>query len=190
MGTSLSDVPGESALLALIAAQPERMRLLRAVRDHGPEGAWIAAGFVRNAVWDSLHGYGEPTPFSDIDVLYFAADSLAPEADNAWERRLLDVCPDQPWSVRNQARMHLRNGDSPYRDCADAMRHWPEVCTAVALRMRGDSLELLAPLGVEDLWRLSVQPTEHFRGKPHIYRERLAAKHWPERWPKLHIAFL
>jgi hypothetical protein len=67
------------------------------------------------------------------------------------------------------------------------MRHWPEVCTAVAVRLREESLELLAPLGSEDLWALRVRPTEHFRAKPHLYRERLAAKNWPARWPKLRI---
>lgn len=187
MGAGLSPLPGESELLALIAGQPERLHLLRVVRDHGPQGAWIAAGFVRNAVWDALHGYGEPTPLSDIDVLHFSADNLDPEADYAWERRLLEVCPDAPWSVRNQARMHLRNADSPYRDCADAMGHWPEVCTAVAVRLSGEFLELLAPLGIDHLWALRVRPSEHFRAKPHIYRERLAAKNWPARWPKLRI---
>ncbi|MDU4251099.1 nucleotidyltransferase family protein [Pseudomonas sp.] len=180
-------MPGESALLALIAGQPERLHLLRVVRDHGPEGAWIAAGFVRNAVWDALHGYIEPTPLSDIDVLYFASDNREPEADHAWERRLLEVCPEVPWSVRNQARMHLRNADRPYRDCADAMCHWPEICTAVAVRLCSESLELLAPLGIDDIWALRVRPTEHFRAKPDIYRERIAAKNWPARWPKLRI---
>ncbi|MBB4865227.1 hypothetical protein HNP46_004107 [Pseudomonas nitritireducens] len=183
-------MPGESELLALIAGQAERLHLLRVVRDHGPSGAWVAAGFVRNAVWDALHGHDEPTPLSDIDVLYFEAECLEPEADYAWERKLLEVCPDAPWSVRNQARMHVRNGDSPYRECADAMCHWPEVCTAVALRLRGDSLELLAPLGISDILEQRVRPTEHFRAKPHIYRERIAAKNWQARWPKLRIESL
>ncbi|WP_447755934.1 nucleotidyltransferase family protein [Pseudomonas nicosulfuronedens] len=166
------------------------MQLLRTVRDHGPEGAWIAAGFVRNAVWDALHGYSEPTPLSDIDVLYFDTSCLDAEADFAWEQRLQEVCPDVPWSVRNQARMHLRNSDSPYRNCGGAMCRWPEVCTAVAVRLRDESLELLAPLGIDDLWGLQVQPTEHFRAKPHIYRERIAAKNWLARWPKLRIESL
>lgn len=189
MGAGLSPLPGESELLALIAGQPERLHLLRVVRDRGPEGAWIAAGFVRNAVWDALHDYREATPLSDIDVLYFSADRLEPEADGACERKLLEACPDAPWSVRNQARMHLRNADPPYRDCADAMCHWPEVCTAVAVRLRGESLELLAPLGVDDIWALRVRPTGHFRARPHIYRERIAAKNWPARWPKLKIEY-
>lgn len=178
---------GEAGILALIAAQPERMSWLRAVRDHGPEGAWIGAGFVRNAVWDALHGYAEATPLVDVDVLYFVADDLAAETDEAWERHLREACPGAPWSVRNQARMHLRNGDSAYSDCGDAMRHWPETCTAVALRLCGERLELLAPLGIDDLLELRVRPTERFRAKPHLYLERLAAKNWPARWPKLRV---
>lgn len=190
MGAGLTALRGESGLLALIAAQPERMRLLRAVRDFGPTSAWVAAGVVRNAVWDALHGHAESTPLSDVDVLYFAADCIVPEADIEWERRLRDACPDVPWSVRNQARMHLRNGDAPYRDCGEAMRHWPEVCTAVALRLQDERLELLAPLGVDDLLDLRVRPTERFRAKPEIYRERLAAKHWLARWPNLQVEHL
>ncbi|MFV3306558.1 nucleotidyltransferase family protein [Pseudomonas sp. NY15181] len=174
-------------ILALIAAQPERMRLLRGVRDHGPADACIGAGFVRNAVWDALHGHVEATPLADVDVLYFAEDCRQSEADEAWEHRLRAACPGVPWSVRNQARMHLRNGDAPYRDCADAMRHWPEVCTAVAVRLSGDQLELLAPLGVDDLLNLRVRPTERFRSKPDIYHERQSAKNWLQRWPRLRI---
>ncbi len=44
-------------ILALVAADAWRMGLLRALREVGPEDAWIGAGFVRNAVWDRLHGY-------------------------------------------------------------------------------------------------------------------------------------
>lgn len=186
----MTGLDGPADILALIAAQPERLRLLTHVRDVGPPDAWIGAGFVRNAVWDAAHGHAQVTPLADVDVLYFAADCLDAEADETWERRLRKACPGVPWSVRNQARMHLRNGDAGYRDCADAMRHWPEVCTAVAVRLRGDGLELLAPLGVDDLLDLRVRPTERFRAKPERYRERLAAKNWLTRWPKLRIEHL
>lgn len=186
----MTGVNAAADILTLIAVQPERMRLLRTVRDFGPADAWVGAGFVRNAVWDALHGHAEATPLVDVDVLYFGADRLAPEVDADWERRLRDACPAVPWSVRNQARMHLRNGDAPYRDCGDAMRHWPEVCTAVALRLQGERLELLAPVGIDDLLELRVRPTERFRAKPDIYRERLTAKNWLARWPNLRIEHL
>ncbi|MBF3222218.1 hypothetical protein HKW74_22440, partial [Pseudomonas aeruginosa] len=95
---------------------------------------------------------------------------------------------EAPWSVKNQARMHLRNGDRPYRDCADALCHWAETCTAVALRLVGERLELLAPLGVDDLLALKVRPTAHFAGKPEVYRRRLREKNWTARWPLLDIS--
>jgi hypothetical protein len=174
-------------LLALLAADPERMRLLRALRDECQAQAWIGAGFVRNLAWDALHGHAEPTPLADVDVLYFAPEQLAAEADARIERALRRRCADVPWSVRNQARMHLRNGDRAYRDLADALCHWPEVCTALAVRLRGDALELLAPLGIDDLLALRVRPTEHFRGKPEVYRQRLLDKAWQRRWPLLRI---
>lgn len=174
-------------ILALLASDPERMRLLRAVQAHGPRQAWIGAGFVRNAVWDALHGHAAPTPLADIDVLYFAAQCRQAERDAAYERCLGEACPQVPWSVRNQARMHLRNGDRPYRDCADALCHWPEVCTAVAVRLRGDVLELLAPLGLEDLLQLRVRPSERFLGKLPLYRQRLREKDWLRRWPLLRL---
>ncbi len=36
-------------ILALFAADSSRLHLLRVLREVGPEGAWIGAGFVRNA---------------------------------------------------------------------------------------------------------------------------------------------
>lgn len=174
-------------ILALIAADSSRLHLLRVLREVGPEGAWIGAGFVRNAVWDHLHGYGEATPLADIDVLHFAPRALDPQADADFEAALRRRC-EAPWSVKNQARMHLRNGDRPYRDCADALCHWAETCTAVALRLVGERLELLAPLGVDDLLALKVRPTAHFAGKPEVYRRRLREKNWTARWPLLDIS--
>lgn len=174
-------------IVDLLTRDPDRMHLLRTVLEHGPAAAWIGAGFVRNAVWDALHGYTAATPLADVDVLYFDPLQLAATPDLAWEERLRQVCPHVPWSVRNQARMHVRNGDPAYADVANALRHWPEVCTAVAVRLSGEQLELLAPLGVEDLLQLRVRPTVHFLGKLELYRQRVREKDWLRRWPLLRI---
>jgi uncharacterized protein len=94
---------------------------------------------------------------------------------------------DLPWSVKNQARMHVRNGDRPYRSSVDAMFHWPETATAIALKLHDDdALELAAPFGVDDLLAMVVRPTPHFRAhRLDTYRERQRAKNWPTRWPSL-----
>ncbi len=175
-------------ILALIAADSSRLHRLRVLREVGQRAPGSAQASVRNLVWDHLRGYtAKATPLADIDVLHFAPRAHDPQADADFEAALRRRC-EAPWSVKNQARMHLRNGDRPYRDCADALCHWAETCTAVALRLVGERLELLAPLGVDDLLALKVRPTAHFAGKPEVYRRRLREKNWTARWPLLDIS--
>jgi hypothetical protein len=181
----------DSDILALVAADAWMMAALGAVAGLGLPDAWIGAGFLRGAVWDRLHGYGSRTPLDDIDVVYFDPETLDPAAELALETRLGGLLPGLPWEVRNQARMHLRNGDAPYRSSADALAHWLETPTAVALRLNdGGDLELLAPLGTEDLLDLVVRPTPHARMHEHrlaAYRERVTRKNWPAKWPKMRV---
>ncbi len=154
--TCLTD---DSDILALVAADTWRMAALTAVAGLGLPDCWIGAGFARGAVWDRLHGYTERTPLDDIDVVYFDPETRNPAAEASLERRLGEDLPGLPWEVRNQARMHLRNGDPPYCSSADALAHWLETPTAVALRLNhGGELELLAPLGTADLLDLVVRP--------------------------------
>ena len=163
------------------------MAMLRAVEALHLPDAWIGAGFVRNAVWDVLH---RRTPdvegLADIDVVYFDTIDISPERECAIEQTL----GGGAWSVRNQACMHLRNGDAPYRDTADAVAHWLETATAVAVRTRKGVVELLAPYGVEDLLGLVVRPTPIAAARPEKmdqFRQRAQEKRWMERWPKLRL---
>ena len=113
------------------------------------------------------------TPLNDIDVIFFDPADVRVERETATERRLLSVAPGPLWSVKNQARMHIRNGDDPYRDTSHALTCWCETPTAIAARSIGGLIELIAPLGVEDLLALVVRPTPHFASKMHVYRERV-----------------
>jgi uncharacterized protein len=163
-------------------------RLLDAVDSIPLPDCWIGAGLIRNAIWDELHGScSGATPDADVDVVYFdAADTRGPR-DATIEARLIERAPETKWSVHNQARMHLRNGDSPYLDLEDAMRHWPETATAIAARRREARVELLAPFGIADLVDLIVRPTPSFALKIDAYRVRILAKNWKARWPRLTI---
>jgi hypothetical protein len=171
-----------------IAHNPRMMRCLSVLATHGPAGAWIGAGFVRNAVWDHLSGQNtEALPLADLDVVFHEPFNLAAEQDAAFEGALRTAAPYLPWSVRNQARMHERNGHRPYRDVADALTHWPETATAIAARLRPKGVEILAPFGVADVLGMILRPTPAFRTKPEVVRARLEAKGWRARWPKLHV---
>jgi hypothetical protein len=181
----------DTGILALVAADAWMMAALGALAGLGLPDAWIGAGFLRGAVWDRLHGYASRTPLDDIDVVYFDPEATDSAAEAALERRLERRLPGLPWEVKNQARMHLRNGDAPYRDSAEALTHWLETPTAVALRLNQAGVpELLAPLGTGDLLGLIVRPTPHARAHKHrlaAYRERLARKNWPAKWPRLRV---
>ena len=159
-----------------IAACPERRACLEAVAALDLPDGWIGAGFLRNPVWDRLHDFAAPTPLNDIDVVYFDPEDPTVERDAALEARLRDLLPGRPWSVRNQARMHHRNGDRPYRSTADALTYWLETPTALAMRRAtGGGLELLAPFGLGDLYRLEMRPTPHARAhRLSAYQARLA----------------
>lgn len=174
---------------AIIAADPLRRRLLRQVRALGLGDCWIGAGFVRNAVWDHLHGRACSPLDSDVDVIWFDHRRCSAELDRQLEQVLLAVHPGVKWSVKNQARMHLKNDDSPYESSADAMTHWPETATAVAVRLTADdTCEVCAPLGLDDLLQLVIRPTAGFVGdKRPIFLERLGSKHWQGKWPLLRL---
>ncbi|MFT5236225.1 MAG: hypothetical protein ACI90A_001594, partial [Shewanella sp.] len=120
----------EELLITWIGQDPLRIRALQLVNAlHLPQG-FIAAGFVRNLVWDKLHDVVQSKPLADIDVIYFNPNDISTAADKAFERQLRQLAPELPWSVKNQARMHIRNGDDPYLSSLDAMGYWPEQETA------------------------------------------------------------
>jgi hypothetical protein len=171
-------------IAAFIASQPSLVAPLEAVASLELSDCWIGAGFVRNAVWDALHAGFDGLIIGDVDVVYFDSNHTV-EDENTMEARLRDAMPNLDWSVKNQSRMHLRNGDAPYANTSDAMMHWPEVCTAIGARSCASNIELIAPFGVDDLVELRVRPTPAFGEKLDIYRKRLASKRWHERWPQL-----
>ncbi|HSC80630.1 MAG TPA: nucleotidyltransferase family protein, partial [Chitinolyticbacter sp.] len=88
-----------------------------------PDG-WIVAGFLRNLIWD--HRFGTRTGLNDVDVVYFDALDLGRARERQIEVLLAATVPQVCWQVRNQARMHLRHGHAPYRDCLDAVSRYPE----------------------------------------------------------------
>jgi len=171
-----------------IEAQPSMTATLAHLADLALPDSWIGAGFVRDAVWDTLHDRAWTPGAGDVDVLYFDPGGIRLEDERAIEARLRLIDPTQPWSVKNQARMHRRNGDAPYADCLDAIAHWLETCTAVAARLVDGRVELLAPYGVDDLLNLVLRPTDAGRRKPEAYAARSRDKRWRARWPSLREA--
>jgi uncharacterized protein len=174
--TILADDPWRSAVLAMVAA----LRL--------PD-CWVGAGFIRNAVWDYLHDRPPSRHTGDVDVVWFCVERMRPEDDREVEAALRALDPAVDWSVKNQARMHLRSGDAPYASAIEAIGHWPETATAVAARQTAEgSFEIAAPFGLGDLFDLILRPTPSFAGeKRRVYLDRIESKRWLTIWPRLRI---
>lgn len=174
----------DERLKAILRRAPLRMQALEIVRALALPDWAIGAGFIRAAVWDELSGFTAASAVDDIDVLYFNPLDRGAERDATIEQRLRDIDPTLPWSVRNQARMHIRNGDAPYRSTEDALRYWLETPTCVAVRLDAeDRFEILAPYGLEDLFAMAIRPTPRGRVRRQEYVARLTGKRWLERWP-------
>ncbi len=165
----------------LIQADHWRMRALHALAQLDLPDGLIAAGFVRNLVWDDIHGY-QHSPLNDVDVIYF--DATGEVSATGTEQRLHRLVPDVNWEVKNQAQMHHRNHDRPYHSCSDAMRFWPEKETAVAVRLtHAQKIEVVAPFGLESLF--SGHITHNSKRSLATFKHRVESKNWLVQWPQL-----
>lgn len=167
----------------------ELMCLLRDVASLELPDWWICAGYVRAKIWDDVHGYSEPTPTEDVDVIYFERSQIDEAIEKEYEAQLHALLPNVPWSVKNQARMLMVNQLPPYQSAIDALAHFPETVTAIGVSLDANGrLIVAAPHGVDDIIGLRLRPTPAFTdGSPHhhIYRARIQKKNWQATWPKL-----
>lgn len=174
----------ELAIIRLIKSDAQRMRALRLVRDLALEDCLVAAGFVRNAIWDNWHGIA--TPLNDIDVIYYSRDQIDPRCDRLLEEKLRAQAPDLPWSVKNQAHMHLRNDDAPYLSSLHAMAYWPEQQTAIGVRLTADDhLQVYSPFALAVLFNGKI--THNRQRSLQVFNERVQRKGWLTTWPLLDI---
>lgn len=174
-------------LVAFIEGQSALMRLLRLLDDVGLPDSWIGGGCIRNAVWDCMQGSPTSAGCDDVDVIYFDSSDALPERDERIEASLYRLCAGASWSVKNQARMHRRNGDRPYSGSADAVWHWPETSSAIAVRSLGGRTEVIAPYGVDDLINGVVRPTQAVQARMAVYHRRIRTKDWVSRWSNLTV---
>lgn len=177
----------EAQVAGILQRDPILSRALPALAALGLPEAWIGAGAVRNPVFDQRHGLA-PQPPADIDVAWFDPTDATAERDAAIEAALRRRAPGLPWSVRNQARMHARNGHAPYTGAVQAIGHWVETATAVGARLDPEGrVELAAPHGVDDLLGLVLRPVPAYRDRLDVFHARIEAKCWLRRWPRLTI---
>ena len=175
----------EADIPKLIESDEEMMRVLRAAKSLNLPDWWVGAGFVRNKVWNTLTGQNVKP--GDIDLAYFNQNDQSEERDQEYEVQLKNLVPEFDWEVKNQVRMHEANNDSPYTSTLDAIRHWPETATAVAVTLdESDYVVFEAAYGTEDLLNMIIRPTLPFSKDPAAVERRLK-KGWQSKWPEVRI---
>ena len=176
-------------LLQAIQLNTDLMKILIIIRNLGLKDSWLAAGSIRNFIWNLL---SDKSPFdreTDVDVIFFDPD-ISYEETVFLEKKLREDFPQYQWELKNQVYMHQHSPHTvPYTSSRDAMSKYPERCTAVGLRLNEDStLELFAPYGLEDILNFQVHPTPHFlenEDRMKLYQTRLSKKNWQEKWKNL-----
>jgi hypothetical protein len=162
------------------------MDVLRALESLNLPDWLVGAGFVRNPIWDVLHGQN-PSEVTDIDVAYFDASDLSEDTEKRYEDALRELM-DAPWSVTNQARMGvINNQNRQYTSTCDAIAHWPETATAVGVRLDKGKISVIAPHSLKDLLDLKLRMTPDFGDGEAAFRARIEKKRWLARWPKLSV---
>jgi hypothetical protein len=160
------------------------MDILHALAAVSLPDCWVAAGFVRNLVWDDLHN--KTTDLNDVDVIYYCqTDTQGQLATNA-VRQLQEELPMVNWQVKNQALMHIKPQHSQYTSSTNAMTFWPEQETAIGVSFdKKGCFSFVAPFGLASVFdgRITFNP----KGDEDVFWQRVKQKCWLTIWPQLKI---
>ncbi len=183
----------EQDIIRLIENDEWMMNVLQMAKPLELPDWWICAGFVRSKIWDTLHNYEARTTMPDVDVIYYNSLYKDEIYEQSLETKLKNIDATIPWSVKNQARMHVVNNMPPYSSSVDAISKFPETATALGVTLdEKNKVILTAPCGIEDVLSLQVRPTAPFletKERLHIYNTRVNKKNWQNKWPNITITY-
>jgi uncharacterized protein len=184
-------VINEGKIIKQITDDKWMMDILKSVKSLNLPDWWVCAGFVRSKIWDTLHNFSERTLIPDIDVIYFDCTNIDELEEKRFEETLKSLMPITPWSVKNEARMHIKSNMPPYSSSVDAISKFPETATALGVKLdENDNVILTAPYGIRDVVNLEVKPTPFFtktKERAEIYENRISKKNWKSIWYKLTV---
>ncbi len=90
----MNTMKNKQEILDVFRENPDMMTILTIIRDLGLKDSWLAAGSVRNFIWNLL---SDKSPFdreTDVDVIFFDPDVSYEETvslENKAERRFSSV---------------------------------------------------------------------------------------------------
>ena len=100
----MNTVKNNQKILNAFGENPDMMAILETIRNLGLKDSWLAAGSVRNFIWNLL---SDKSPFdceTDIDVIFFDPD-ISYEETLSLEKKLREDFPQYQWELKNQVYM-------------------------------------------------------------------------------------
>jgi hypothetical protein len=178
------------ALEAIIRSSPLLMEVLGGLREEALPDQLLVAGAIYNLVWNRLTGRPDLTGINDIDVFYFDASDISYEAEDVVIQRLARRFAHLPLpvQVRNQARVHLWFSQkfgvpfAPLTSSTEMLSRYASKTHAVAARLEADdSLTILVPFGLDDIFSFRITPNPALMNRPaHEAKGARAKNIWPE----------
>jgi len=183
----------EARLIDIVRADQALMHVLKGVRDQDLPDWRIFSGAVYQSVWNALTGRPAGYGVRDYDVGYFDPDTSWDAEDVIIKR--VAAAFDEPFrstvEVRNQARVpiwfpaHFGEPYDPLSGTDEALERFVSPAFAVGVRLeKDDSVSVAAPLGLDDIFALTLRPNPN----------RGVARDWARviekaraRWPELRV---
>jgi hypothetical protein len=186
----------EAKFLELIQLNPLVNEILVRLPQLGVPDAWLASGCLFQTVWNVLAGEDPARAIKDYDVFYFDAADLSAAAENGVNDRAAAIFADLGCDIdaRNQARVHTwydsefgTRGYPRLTKSSDGIDNFLAVCCMVAVRRAASgSIEIYAPLGVDDVLQCVMRQNPWYPNAPRGAYLRKATR-WSALWPALRV---
>jgi hypothetical protein len=181
----------EEDILRLVKADSWMMEVMFQAEGVGLRDWVIGAGFLRNKIWNHLHGYNEEViqnAETDIDLVYYDPEGNDQESDESLSLKIKKET-GRNFEIVNQFYAHQWNEIPPYVSIEDAISQWPETATAIGITLENKELKLIAPYGIGDLVSLVIRESPNFKGTFErnigLVKKRVEEKQWLRKYPKL-----
>ena len=92
----------EEAIVEQIQADSEMMTVLAIIRDLDLADAWLAAGAVRNFIWNQLSGKPGFDATTDMDLVFYDP-TISYEETLQIEQELKKTYPQYAWEVKTKS---------------------------------------------------------------------------------------
>lgn len=179
-------------LLQILESNKNLQNILERGNELKMPNWYLGAGGLAQTVWNIKHGFDSEYGIKDYDLVYYDADDISCETENAFIQRAKEMFKDISTSVEivNEARVHLWYEQyfgkliGQYKSVEKAIDTWPTTATSVGVRKENGRFQVYASFGLDDLLDMIIRANKTLITKK-IYQDKI--DRWIKIWPNLKI---